>query len=438
MIIVAVGLSHRTAPVEVREKVAIGEAELPAALEQLKKELGHGLILSTCNRTEIYTLAGHLSSGARMAAHFLAEQHHIFPETLSSHLYSFGHEEASRHLFRVTAGLESMILGETEILGQVRRAMEVAEEAGTLNLPLLNLFQQAIRVGRRGRAETAIAQNAVSVSSAAVELAKGVLGDLGQRTVLVVGAGEAGKLATMALSARGAGRILVTNRSPQKARELAATLGGTTVPFSKLGEVLRDVDIVVSATSSPGFVLGPAKVKHAMEQRESKQLCLIDIAVPRDIDPGVKEIKGVHLYDIDDLESVSEAGLRERAQEASKVEAIVEAEVAKFMRWWHELDVVPVVRALRNEAEAIREREYERTMRQLHHLGADDLERIEIMTKAIVNKVLHHPVTLLKERGNGHGYADMVRELFQLGKIEEHPGYQRLASPSENGRGGHG
>jgi len=322
-----------------------------------------------------------------------------------------------KDLFRVAAGLDSMVVGESEILGQVRDAYGAASSAGLARGTLARLFHHALRVGKRARRETGIGRNALSVSRAAVELARHALGDLRDKRVLVVGLGDAGRLAAQALSDAGATDITVTNRTYQRAADMASQLGGRAVPFNGLGDMMEEADIVVSATGSPGYLITPEMVAQARVGND-RPLFLIDIAVPRDIDPAVKAFSGVHLYDIDDLETVAEANRRQRGQEAQKVEAIVEQEVGQFMGWLSSLEVVPTVAALRESADNLRVRELARVMKRLPDLDEEEQRRLTAFSKALVKKLMHQPIASLKEKRNAT-YTQAARELFDLGKEGE-------------------
>jgi len=408
-----VGISYKTAPVEVRERFAFGTEDLPRALPRLGREFGGAAILSTCNRTEVYVTASQALTDARPVLRVLAElKGACGPRIDASYMYNGS--EAARHLFRVAAGVESMVLGEAEILGQVRTAFAAAMAAGTSDPLLSRLFRSAIRVGRRARSQTNISRHAVSVSSTAVSLARRTLGDLASRTVLVVSAGEAGKLTARNLAERGASRILVTSRTFDRAVQLAADLGGTAVPFEGLGEALARSDIIITSTGAPSFLIGPELMGEVVAQRDARPLLLIDIAVPRDVDPAVRELPHVHLYDIDDLRAVSEENLEARQREVEKVEALVEEEMVRFSEWWRSRGVIPTVAALRERAEQIRREEVARTLRRLPDLSEEERRRVEAMASAIVKKLLHAPIVYLKSSGDAERHTSALRELFDL------------------------
>ena len=419
LVVTCLGLSHRTATVEEREKFAFSPQELPPALAHLHRHLGAAVILSTCNRTELYVTARDEPSQADLLLSQLLACKGASADPQK--FYLLKHADAVRHLFRVAAGVDSMVLGESQILGQVRDAMSAATEAKTLNGVLSRLFHSAIAVGKRARSQTNIGHYSVSVSSAAVTLAKRTLGPLDDKTVLVISAGSTGKLAAKSLAQSGASRILVTNRTPERASELAHSVGGSAFPFSRLPQILAQADIVISGTGAESFLLGPEQVGRAMAGRNGRSLLLIDIAVPRDVDPAVRRIPNVHLFDIDDIQAVSQASLRGRQREVQRVEAIVEEEVQAFLEWWRSLDVVPVIAALRQRAEGIRRQELERTLRRLPHLEGEDRQRIEAMTQAIVKKMLARPIARLKDGADPGLYVEAIQDLFEVPASSSQP-----------------
>ncbi len=417
LVVTCVGLNHRTAPVEEREKVAFSPEELPEALAGLRQELSNAVVVSTCNRTELYsTTDGGDPQLERLLGALAATKGVQLHPRLT---YFLTHGEAVRHLFRVACGIDSMVLGESQILGQVRDAMSAATQAETLNGVLSRLFHCALRVGKRARSQTNIGRYAVSVGSAAVSLAKRTAGTLDGRTVLVISAGSTGKLAAHSLADSGAARVLVTNRTPERAAALARGIGGQTVPFSQLARALAQSDIVISGTGAGEFVLGPEAVAPAVAGRNSDELLLFDIAVPRDIDPAVRELPGVRLFDIDDIETVSRASLRGRRREVLRVEAHVEDEVEGFMSWWRSLDVVPVIAALRERADEHRRSELARALRRLPDLSEEQRERIDAMTRAIVKKMLDRPIARLKNGADPGPYIEALEDLF---KVRRSPG----------------
>ena len=416
-----VGLNHRTAPVEVRERLSLNKEQLPEALSAMNNHGASGVILSTCNRSEFYTLdlpenpsTEGPKSGADRVKDFLVERFGISLLDVDRYLYVYRGYDCIHHLFRVASSLDSMILGEEQIIGQVRDAYETATTAGTAQGPLAQLFQQALRVGRRVRRETGISRNALSVSRACVEMAKSVLGDLSRRRVLVVGAGEAGELAAEVLSLSGVTDITVTNRTFQRAEELAANLSALAIPFTGKPKALRESDIVIGCTGSPGYVLEAGLISDTMAVRPDRPLLLIDIAVPRDIDPQAAQVQNVYLNDVDDLESASQASREKKAKEAEWAEELTTDEAQQFRQWCLDLEALPTVIELRNRADQVRSLELHKTVRKLNgQLDAAALESLDAMTRAIVNKLLHDPTMFLKER-KGPEELQVAREIFRL------------------------
>ena len=412
-----VGLNHRTAPVEVRERLSLNKEQLPEALSAMSGQQVGGVILSTCNRSEFYTLDlpnDDPETGSDRLKKFLVERFGISLLDIDRYLYVYRGYDCIHHLFRVSSSLDSMILGEEQIIGQVRDAYEAATTAGTAQGPLAQLFQQALRVGRRVRRETGISRNAFSVSRACVEMAKSVLGDLSSSRVLVVGAGEAGELAAEVLSLSGVTDITVTNRTFQRAEELAANLSARAVPFDGMPKALRDTDIVIGCTGSPGYVLQADLIGNTMAARPDRPLLLIDIAVPRDIDPEAAQVKNVFLNDVDDLESATQASREKKAREAEWAEELATDEAQQFRQWCLDLEALPTVIKLRNRADQVRSFELNKTLRKLNgRLDEEALESLDAMTRAIVNKLLHDPTMFLKER-KGPDELQVAREIFRL------------------------
>jgi glutamyl-tRNA reductase len=389
-----VGISHHVAPVELRERVALPEADAA----ELARALGDAVCLSTCNRTEIYLSGDHEERA-------LGSLERIAGEPLGGVAYRMHDEAAAVHLFRVAAGLDSLVPGESEILGQVRSAYEAVTPG-----PLLDhVFRQALSLGKRVRSETAIGESPASVPSAAAALASQVFGELGGRRVLLVGAGRIGELAAGSLAARGATISYVANRSPDAARELAHRFGGEPLAQDELASKLGEVDVVLASTSAPGLVLHAADVP----ARRRRPLFFIDIAVPRDVDPAVHELDGCYLYDIDDLEAVVSETLAGRRAEAARAERLVVEEATRFRAWQASLDVVPAIASLRARAEEIRAAE----LAKLGELPEDERRTLESVTAQILNKLLHLPTVRMKQAAmaaEGVAYADAVRHLFGL------------------------
>ena len=414
MPLLLVGVNHKTTPLAVRERFALTSEESGRLLEQLAAYVHYAVVLATCNRTEIYTTPQNTKVGIHHLQRFLTEWTGIPDAEMTSYLYTHSHWAAVRHLFQVSAGLDSMILGEEQILGQVRNAMKQAEEQQALDGVLEAAFHHALRAGRQVRTETGISHNAVSVSSVSVSLAKSLFGSLEPLQVLVISAGEAGKLASRSLTGQGVRHLKVMSRSYQRAQELAQRMGGQALPYEQLGQALISSDFVITATGSPERILTRELVAAAMAQRRERPLLLIDIAVPRDVDPGVQTIPGVSLYNIDDVQEHAQRNLELRGQEVAKAEAIVEAEVDKFQRWWRTQEVAPTINALLDRAEEIRRYEVHKTLKKLPGLAEQDQARVEAMSMAIIKKLLHEPLTFLKEQRNGEDTSAAIRTIFRL------------------------
>jgi glutamyl-tRNA reductase len=404
MSVVLVGISHHQAPVELRERAALDPKRAAELAKTLAGDRSEAVCLSTCNRTELY-LADESPDGAeeKAEAALLALEADLGPA-----LYRLRDEDAALHLFRVAAGLDSLVPGEGEILGQVR----AAHAAGATGSILDRLFRQALHAGKKARTETAIGESPASVSSAAAALAGQVFGDLQGRAVVVIGAGKVGELAVRSLVARGAAIAFVANRTADRAQELAARFGGTPLSLERVGEALARADVVLSSTSAPGWTLTREVVERALPERRGRPLFLIDLAVPRDLDPTIHELDGCYLYDIDDLEAVVAETLAGRSREAKRAETIVAAEADRFRVWQASLNVVPAIASLRARAEEIRAAELDRAK-------LNDAERraADSVTAAVLNKLLHLPTIRMKQAAaaaDGVIYADAVRHLFGL------------------------
>ena len=353
-----VGLNHRTAPLEVREQLSLTKAQLPQALETMADYGVPGVVVSTCNRSEFYAMepvvrngpSHRCRSGEERIKRFLADRFDVSPQDLDRFLYVYRGRECVRHLFRVASSLDSMILGEEQIIGQVRESFDSASQMDTLPEPLSHLFQWALRVGRKVRRETKVGRNALSVSRACVELARRTLGDLRRCNVVVVGAGDAGELTGRALARAGVQKITVTNRTYHRAQELAQRLEAQAVSLEELPRALEAADIVIGCTDAPEYILREADVRRSMALRDQRPLFLMDIAVPRDIDPAVAGIENVQLHDVDDLHAASNANGLETAQEARLAEELVDRETTRFLRWWRDLETMPPVAARRDKA----------------------------------------------------------------------------------------
>jgi len=417
--LVAAGLNHKTAPVALREGVYLDSEECVKLLASMRASGVDGAaILSTCNRTEVYVASAGLQESRGQAAAFFRR---IAPGArwpqLERSLYFYEGEEAARHLFAVAAGCNSLVVGEAQILGQVREALRVAARAGAAGPVITRLFDHAVRAARRVRSETPIGSGAVSVSHAAVELAGSLLGGLSGAAVLVIGAGKMAQAAARLLRARGAGRILVVNRTAARAEELARSVGGEAVPMERLGELLTWVDVVIASTRSKLPVVTAAAVAEAVGRRGGRSLYLIDIAVPRDVEPGAERVDGAFVYNVDDLRRAALANLAERRRWLPTARAIVEVEAARFWRWLLARRAAPMIAALRARVEGVVARELERALRGLDHLPEEEKEKVRSLARAVAGKILHAPTVKLKEaaeRGSEAELFSLVAELFAL------------------------
>jgi glutamyl-tRNA reductase len=404
MSVVLVGISHHQAPIELRERAALDPRRAGELARQLAGGEAEAVCLSTCNRTELYLAAESADDAEDKAEAALL----ALEEELGPALYRLRDEAAALHLFRVAAGLDSMVPGEGEILGQVRAAHDVGAGGPILD----RLFRHALHAGKKARTETAIGESPASVSSAAAALAEQVFGELRDRAVLVIGAGETGELAVKSFVARGATIAFVANRTAERAQELTARFGGSAISLAEVERSLEQVDIVLSSTSMSGWTLTRAQVERTLHARRGRPLFLIDLAVPRDLDPSIHELDGCYLYDIDDLKAVVAETLAGRRREAERAEAIVAAEADRFREWQASLDVVPAIASLRARAEEIRNAELERAK-----LSGAERRAAESVTAAVLNKLLHLPTIRMKEAAaaaDGVIYADAVRHLFGL------------------------
>ena len=433
--LLALGISHKTAPVALRERLAFSEHEASefAKTATATAEVREAVVISTCNRTEVYLVVGDAVRAESDVLGLLAGRAEIRPTELAEAIYSPRNCDAARQLYRVTAGLESMILGEAEIQGQVRRAHESAMRAGCTG-PLSNrLFAAALTTGKRVRSETGIGSSRVSVPSVAVDLAMSVLGGLKDRHVVILGAGETSELTARALSEQGAGTIFVANRHADRALSLAQRFGGSVVGLDKLPDQLVNADIVLSSTASPHPILGREELELVMGQRGGRALVLIDIAVPRDVDPACAELDGVSLYDIDDLQRLVARNLSTRADETPRALEIVEEEIHRFARWLGQLDALPTVSALRTHGDDIVEQVLAENSGRWEAASPRDLARVEAIARAVMSRLLHEPTIRLRSLGEDHGHAslELVRELFGL---REDPGEGGAGGPHPRGR----
>lgn len=422
------GLNHTTADIELREKLALTENSVRAALARLgcgngvqPDQVSEMVILSTCNRVEIYAIAPEIAFGA--LEDFLADIRDVPRAAFAAHMYRLLDEEAIRHLFRVAAGLDSLVLGEPQILGQVMQAFELARGQNVTGPVLSRLFQAALRAGKRARTETAISHNPASISSVAIRLAENEVHDLPEARVLVVGAGEMAELAVEALRKRGVAEVQVVNRTLARARKLADRWGGGASTFENLPEAIKWADILVTSTGAPHTIISQELVAKIMSQRAERALAIIDIAVPRDVHPGVNQIPGVRLYDIDTLQEHLEYSLARREEEVPQVEAILAEVQAEFKDYLAMLDVIPLIAEMHQRAESIRQNELDKTLRRLPDLDEGQREHLNLLTQALVKKILHAPITQLRSAAGGPQaveYATAARTLFDLEARHKH------------------
>jgi len=419
MHLLTLGLNHRTASLALREKLSFSEEVIRSALSRfscghLSSPIAELVILSTCNRTELYAVSS--QAGFAELETFLSEVSGIPAAIFYPHLYRYKDVDSARHLFRVAAGLDSLVIGEPQILGQVTRALELARGAGAAGATLNRLFQSAIHAGKRARTETAIARNPASVSSLAASLAEKTVHRLDEAQVVILGAGEMAELAVEALRKRGAVHITVLNRTLERAHALADRWNARAATFEALETSLAAADILIASTGAPHTLISPQMVENAMRQRPARPLVLIDIAVPRDIDPETARLPRVSLFDMDSLSAQLEDSLAQRLNEVPQVQAILEEELADFERYLRSLDMLPLIAEMRQRAEAIRQAEVERTLRRLD-LTEAERARIEAMTQALVKKILQEPTTRLRAEAScphASEYATVARTLFGL------------------------
>jgi glutamyl-tRNA reductase len=410
-----VGISHKTAPVEVRERLAFDSDALKTALSWLiqRDNITEAMILSTCNRVEV------VAEGPddQLVREFLCDYHRIPSATIAKHLYSFNNSDAIRHVFRVASSLDSMMIGEPQILGQVKEAYRVATDAGTIGMHLSALMNRAFAVAKKIRSETGISQSAVSVSYAAVELARKIFGTLNGKTVMIIGASKMGELAAKHLKRGGVSSVLVTNRTFERAVELAQVFEGAAVPFEHFTDHIDRADIVISSTGAPHFIITKPMVEQLIHRRKNKPVFFIDIAVPRDIDPSVNEIDNAFLYDIDDLQQVVDANLKDRMLEAYRAEEIIDHEVQAFCIKIRSREVVPTIVQLRDTVEKLRRDEIERNRKLLKDLSPEQQAAVDQITTSLLNKLLHQPISELKAAAHdpeGPEIVQLIRKIFNV------------------------
>ncbi len=423
MHIVVVGVDHTTAPIALRERLACSSRQLPQLLAAVRQETQEGVVLSTCNRLEVYALCADSEEGCQALLQILCAVRQVGQEELAAHAYSFVDEQAVAHLFGVACGLYSLVPGEPQIQGQVVDALEIAQGGGYAGPILSALFRAAVVAGKRARTETGISRNAASVSHVAVQLARHLFPNLQEANVLLLGSGTMSELAARNLCANGAERLVIVNRTLEHAVDLAKELHATHRPFTELSEALVESDVVISSTTAPRAIITHELMTRVMVQRQGRSLLLIDIALPRDVDPQVAQFEGVHLYNIDDLQQEVDRGILLRLQEAEHVQQIIAQEVASFQRWQASLSVVDTISDLRQYAESLRRQELARTMRQIAPgLSEQEQAAVQEMSTRLINKLLHAPMRQLKEAaasGQGHIYSEAMRYLFCLDEEEE-------------------
>ena len=422
MNIVLVGLSHKTAPLAMRERLAFAEALIPDALNRLVdlQMVDEGLIVSTCNRVELIasTTAG-ADNAIACLADFLIEFHHLAPDTLNGHLYRHADGAAIKHLFRVASSLDSMVVGESQILGQVKDAYQCAINAGTIGRVLSQVMHRSLSVAKRVRSETGVAQNPVSISSVAVELARKIFEDLTDKTVLLVGAGEMGELAARSLIDAGTGKLIVTNRTAERAEEIARKYSGGAVNFEAFYDVLPSADIVLCSTGAPDYVIHPAETRRALKSRKKGPVLFVDISVPRNIDPKLADVENAFLFDVDDLESIVKANIREREQEAQRAEAIIEAEVQHFIEQLRSLDIGPAVLEVKELLAQIVLSEFKRNRKRLGDLSIEQEAAIEdVLIPALVNKLSHPMIVHIRNAARDGQPTQIMDELRKMIRIE--------------------
>ena len=417
--IALIGLSHHTAPVEVREKIAFSENDIPGALDRLSKIEGikEVLLLSTCNRVEILVVADNKSEPVEEVKKFIADYNDVPLSEFENNLYALEGEGAVRHVFRVASSLDSLVVGEPQILGQIKEAFQLAMEKQTPGVILNRLLPRAFSVAKKIRSETGIGDRAVSISYAAIELSRKIFDTLEGKKALLIGAGEMAELAVAHLIQNRIARIYVANRTFERGLALAKRFNGEAIRFEEIPDLLNEVDVIISSTGSPDFVITRAQVKDIMKARRNRPIFFIDIAVPRDIDPQINQISNVYVYDIDDLKSAIDKNIQDRKKEAVKGERIVDEAVIHFHEWRKGLEITPTLIALRKKMDIIAGAEMERTLKSLNHLAPDDRNALNRMMKSMVNKILHDPTLYVKSEGVGENKSlvlDVIRKLFNL------------------------
>ncbi len=416
--IILIGANHKTAPVELREKLSFSIEEIIAGLELLNqdKDIKECLIFSTCNRTEILYIP---ETGEKVdkIIDFISYHKNIDISEFKSSLYVYKEDEAILHLFKVVSSLDSMVVGEPQILGQIKQAYRTAVENNASGVMLNRLMHKAFNIAKKVRKETGIGDNAVSISYAAIELAKKIFSDLSQKSVMLLGAGEMAELAVEHLLSNNVKHIIVANRTFKNAVDLADKFNGQAIKFEEREDALKTVDIIISSTGATDYVLTETQVKQAMKKRHHNTLFFIDIAVPRDIDPKINTISNAYVYDIDDLKNIVESNIEQRGKETIKAERYIEEAVVKFLKWMESLAIIPTIKALNDKISTIVDMECKKTFLNLKHLSQEDREAIRRMTQAIATRTIHDPILFLRNTGDHRDdslYLNVTRQLFNL------------------------
>jgi glutamyl-tRNA reductase len=419
--IVNIGMNHETAPVELRECLAKEPENTSLALTSMRElqSIKEGMFLSTCNRVEALCTTENPNDARQSIVALMSQIGGISEHNFSSNLYTFEDMEAVKHIFRVASSLDSMAMGEPQILGQIKDAYFQATREKTSGVILNRLMHKAFHVAKRVRTETGISDSAISISYAAVELAKKIFHDLSGKKVLLIGAGEMAELAARHLLSNGVESLTVANRTFDRAVQVAESFHGNAVSFEEIGSQLLEVDIVITSTASPDYVISHDQVKGSLRKRRNRPLFFIDIAVPRDVEPRVNDLENIYLYDIDDLKGVIKVNVARREQEAVKAERIVQEEVIKFERWLKTLEVVPTIISIKEKAEAIRQAELSKSLGNVEKLTPTQMEMVETLTRSITEKIINDPILVLKrkaDRPSKDSYLDITRKLFDLDK----------------------
>ncbi|MCX5843802.1 MAG: glutamyl-tRNA reductase [Deltaproteobacteria bacterium] len=419
MNLILIGMNHKTAPLEIRESLSLacGDSINPLIEIMNIPQIKEAIYLSTCNRVEVLAHAVDEESAVEKLKSFIFNHGNLSPDDMARCLYLYYNHDAVRHLFRVASSIDSMVMGEPQILGQVKDAYRTAVEHNASGIMLNKIIHHAFRTAKRVRTETGIAGNAVSVSFAAVELAKKIFGNLKGKSILLIGAGEMSELAAKHLINYGVEKIFITNRTYARAVQIADNVHGTVVEFEKLQEKIHDVDMIISSTGAPGYVIDVSMITASLRRRKNRLLFLIDIAVPRDIDPAVGEIDNVYLYNIDNLQDIVDGNLQIRKKEAEKAEAIIDEEVTNYREWYNTLEVVPTIVSLREKMEGIIRGELAKSGAWMENLTEEERKNIEGLANSIINKILHDPISGLKEESRENGalpYIAAIRRLFGL------------------------